>query len=344
MPERKVCRLRAALAALAMLVSSSVWATSPADFYRGRTVDLVVSTGTGTSYDLMGRLLAKYLAPRIPGAPTIVVQNMPGADGLVAANYLWGAAPRDGAVIAGLQGTIPFLPLLGTKQAVFQASKFNWLGSVSDETCVVLLRSGAKAQSFDDLKTVGATIGTSSSVSNPAFYARLVNTLFGAKLRLILGYPSQNDVFVAMDRGEVDGHSCVFYSALASTRPAWLTNGQVRLLLQIGPEKLSELPNVPFASDLVTKSEDAQLLQASLAPLALGRPYAMPPGTPPDRVEAVRAAFQAVLADPAFLAEIKRLRLQVHDPRTGAEVERLIEATYALPQDSIGRMKELMQP
>ena len=336
--------VRWVFATLTALAVQGACAASPAEFYRGKTIDLIVSTGTGTSYDLMGRLLARFLQKKIPGSPDIVVQNMPGADGLVAANYLYNAGPKDGTVIAGLQGTIPFQPLLGTTQAKFDAKKFNWLGSISDETCVLVMRLGAPVHTLADLKSTEATVGTSSSASNPAFYARLVNTLFRTKLKLVLGYPSQNDVFVAMERHEVDGHACVFYSALVSTRPDWVTNKAVQLLLQIGPEKLSAISDVPFASDLVQNSQDKLLLQASLAPLALGRPYAMAPGTPADRVDAVRAALKEVLADPGFRSEIKRMHLQIENPRSAQQVRTLIDATYALPSESIARMKKLMQP
>ena len=336
--------VRWTLAALATLVAQRAFAAPPAEFYRGKTIDLIVSTGVGTSYDLMGRLLAKFLPKQIPGDPDVVVRNMPGADGLVAADYLYSVAARDGTVIAGFQGAIPFQPLFGVKEAKFDAKDFNWLGSVSDETCVVVMRSSAPVHTLADLKTTQATVGTSSSASNPAFYARLVNALFHTKLKLVLGYPSQNDVFLAMERQEVDGHACVFYSALVSTRPDWIKSKAVQLLLQIGPEKLSEISDVPFASDLVTNPEDKLLLQASLAPLALGRPYAMAPGTPADRVGVVRAAMQAVLTDPEFLNEIKKVHLQIERPRSGQQVQTLIDATYALPLQSIERMKTLMQP
>lgn len=336
--------LRGAIVAIGMLVTQSALADSVADFYRGKTLSLVVSTTTGTSYDLMGRLLARYLPKYIPGAPAIVVQNMPGAGGIVAANYMYNVALKDGTVLAGMQDTVPFEPLLGTKEAVFDPNKFNWLGSPSEETCVLIVRAGVPVDSLKDLESHEITVGTSSTTSNPAFYARLLNQVLGAKLKLILGYPSENAVFLAMEGGEVDGHSCVFYSALVSTRPDWIKNKQVKMLLQIGPAKLPAIADVPFAPDLVDNPEDKLLMQASVAPLALGRPYVMPPGVPAERVEAVRKAMGAVLKDQDFLSEIKMINLQINGPRSGEQVQTLIKSTYAMPQNILDRMRKLMQP
>ena len=336
--------LRRAIAVIAMLASQNAFADSVADFYRGRSLSLVVSTTTGTSYDLMGRTLARYLSKHIPGTPSIVVQNMPGADGIVAANYMYSVASKDGTIIASLQGTVPFEPLLGAKEATFESNKFNWLGSPSTEICVLIVRSGVLVENYKDLATREIAVGTSSTNSNPAFFARLINHVLGTKLSLVFGYPGQNDVFLAMERGEVDGHSCVFYSSLVSTRPDWIKNKQVKLLLQYGPSKEQAISDVPFAPDLVVNPDDKLLMQASFAPLALGRPYVMPPGVPAERVEAMREAMDAVVKDQDFVGEIEKLKLRIDGPRSGEQVQALIKSTYAMSPSILDRLRKLMQP
>ena len=337
-------RLRWAIAAIAMFAAQTAFADSVAEFYRGKTLSLVVSTTTGTSYDLMGRTLARYLAKHIPGAPAIIVQNMPGADGIVAANYMYNVASKDGTVLAGLQGTVPFEPLLGAREATFDSTKFSWLGSPSAEICVLVVRAAVPVDSYKDLTSHEIAVGTSSTNSNPAFFARLLNQVLGTRIKLVFGYPGQNDVFLAMERGEVDGHSCVYYSSLVSTRPDWIRTRQVKLLLQFGPAKEQAIGDVPFAPDLVDDLEDKLLMQASFAPLALGRPYVMPPGVPAERVEAMRDAMDSVLEDQDFLGEIEKLKLRLDGPLSGAQVQTLIKSTYAMSPSILDRLQKLMQP
>ena len=329
---------------LALLTLSGICAAradAVEDFYKGKTITLIVSTTAGSSYDLMGRTIAHHLGKFIPGNPQIIVRNQPGAGGITAANTLFRTAPKDGTVIAGLQGSVPFEPLLGTKEADFDASKFNWLGSPSTETCVLTVWGEAAAKSISAARQQEVTVGSSGVNANPSFTARLLNSVLGTKLRLIYGYPGQPDVFLAMEKGEVDGHPCVFWSALVSTRPAWLKEKKVNLLLQYGPAKEADLPDVPFIGDLVTNAEDRLLLDAAFAPLALGRPYVMPPDVPADRVAALRKAMDEVYRDRDFIAETKQVNLSVNLPRTGADIQDLVRRTYAMPASTIERLKSL---
>ena len=206
------------------------------------------------------------------------------------------------------------------------------------------MRAGAGVDNLKDLASHEITVGTSSTNSNPAFFARLLNQVFGTKLKLVLGYPGQNVVFLAMERGEVDGHSCVYYSALVSTRPDWINNKQVKLLLQFGPAKEQAIGDVPYAPDLVDNPEDKLLMQAAFAPLALGRPYVMPPGVPAERIEAMREAMDAVVTDHDFLREIETLKLQINRPLSGEQVQALIKSTYAMSPNILDRLRKLMQP
>ena len=312
-----------------------------ADFYRGKTVSLIVSTTAGSSYDLMSRAIARFIGKYIPGSPGVVVRNQPGAGGITALSSLYHVAPRDGLTLAGVQGSVPFEPMLGTKEADFDAARLNWLGSPSSETCVTTVWAGSGVQSIKDARTREITMGSSGANANPSFYARLINAVLGVKLRLVFGYPGQPDVFIAMEKGEVDGHSCVFWSALSSTRPDWLRDGKVRLLLQYGPRREPALGDTPFLADLVTNPEDRILVAAAQAPLALGRPYVMPPETPRERVAAMRKALAGVFNDAEFLAETKRLGLDVNARQTGEDMQDLIARTYATPAPILKRLRAL---
>lgn len=328
---------------LAVAAASSSRADPVEDFYRGKSVSLIISTPAGSSYDLMGRVIARYLGKYLPGNPSIVVRNQPGAGGIAAANMLFNTAPKDGTVIAGLQGSVPFEPLLGTKEAIFDPLAFNWLGSPSSELCVLTVWADSAAKTFADVQEREITVGSSGVNSNPSFSARLLNQVLGTKLRLVYGYPGQPDVFHAMERGEVDGHPCVFWSALVSTRPSWLAEKKVNLLLQYGPAKEPDLGDTPFAMNLVKDPEDKLLLDAAFAPLALGRPYLMPPGVPADRVDAMQRAMMSVYADEDFVAEANRLKLSINAPRSGSDIHALVKRTYAMPQTILGRLRSLSQ-
>jgi tripartite-type tricarboxylate transporter receptor subunit TctC len=269
---------------------------------------------------------------------------MPGAGGLTATNYLFSAAERDGSVIGLIQNNPPFEPLFGTKEARFDARQFNWLGTPSVETAMVLVWHAVPVYSLDDLRRRETIMGASGANSTPAFFARLLNATLGTRMKVIPGYPGQNDAFVAMERGELDGYPSVFYSALSSTRPTWLADKAVRAIVQYGPEKLPELAGVPFASDLIDKADDKLLMQAAFAPLSIGRPLLMPPGVPPDRVAALRAALTATFADPQFRAEAEKIGLSVNRPRSGEELLRVIERAYDSPPDIIARLRKLNSP
>src|ERR1700684_317404 len=263
---------------LAWLCLSPVAADSIGDFYGGRTVTLIVSTSAAGGYDTLARAIARHISKHIAGNPTVIVRNMPGAGGLTATNYLFAAAERDGSVIGLIQNNPPFEPLFGTAEARFDPRQFNWLGTPSVETAMVLVYKTVPGFSLDDLRTRETAMGASGAISTPAFFARLFNATLGTRMKVIPGYPGQNDALVAMERGELDGYPSVFYSALSSTRPNWLADQTARAIVQYGPGKLRALGDVPFAPDLVTDPADKALMQAAFAPLSIGRPLLLPPG------------------------------------------------------------------
>jgi tripartite-type tricarboxylate transporter receptor subunit TctC len=338
---------RQSIAALLLMTGLAVppaQADGIADFYRGKTVSLVVGSSTGGGYDTMARAVARFIGRHVPGNPTVVVRNMPGAGGITAMNYIYNAAERDGTVLALVQNNTPLEPLFGTKQARYDATRLNWLGTPSFEVAMVLLWHTVPVNSVADLRSRETQMGASGANSTPAFYARLLNATLGTRMKLVNGYPGQTEALLAMERGELDGYPSVFQSALTSTRPNWLPEKLAKAIVQYGPERLQEMANVPFAPDLLTNEDDKLLMQVGFAPLALGRPLVMGPDAPADRVAAIRKALAETFADPEFLAEGERMGLAVNAPRTGEQLADVIARAYRSPPRIIERLQKLNNP
>jgi tripartite-type tricarboxylate transporter receptor subunit TctC len=342
---RKTSRRR--LLALCVLICAGgppAQADAVADFYKGRTVTVVVSSSAGGGYDTLARALARHIGRHLPGHPVFVVRNMPGAGGMTASNFLYNSADKDGSVIGLVQNNTPFEPLFGTREARYEPVKFNWLGSPSVETAMVLLWHAVPVNSIEELRQREVAVGVSGANSMPAFYTRLLNATLGTRMKPVNGYPGQNDVLLAMERRELDGHPSAFMSALTSTRPTWLRDKTAKAIVQYGPEKHAALAGVPFAPDLVGNAEDRLVMEAAFAPLALGRPFLTSPGVPSERVAALRAAFAATMADPAFLAEGERIGLGLNAPRSGAQIQEVMERAYRSPPAVIDRLRQLNTP
>ena len=329
------------LCALVFCAPDAARAQPAAEFYKTRMLTLVVSDAAGGGYDIMARAVAKYLGNHLPGNPRIVVQNMPGAGGIVAMNYLYTTAPKDGSVIGAVDNNTPFEPLLGTPQAKYDPRRFNWLGSPTEEVGLVMVWHTVPVNSVEDLRKREISVGSSGANSTPSFYARLLNATLGTRMRIVVGYAGQTDVYLAMERGEVDGFPSIFFNSLNATRPNWRTEKKIKLLIQFGLTREASLPNVPSALDLVSKPEDKMLLTAGLAEVAAGRPYLMPPNVPVDRVALMRKAVLATFSDPGFRADAKRMNLGVTSPRDGDQLQKLIEDTYRTPPDVVRRLRQL---
>ncbi len=337
-------RVAFAVMAIATLGAQPTQAQSVADFYKGKTVTMIVGGSEGGGYDTLARAIGRFIGKHVPGNPSIVVKNMPGAGGLLAMNYLYNTADKDGSVIGLVENNTPLAPLLGAKEARYDSTKFNWLGTPSVEVALVLVWHTVPVNSLEDLKTQVTTMGASGTQSAQAFYLRILNAALGTKMKLVSGYRGLNDIFLAMERSEIDGFPSVYYSALTSTRPKWLPDRLVKAILQYGPERLKEMPDVPFVSDLITNPDDKLLMDAANAPQALGRPLVMPPGVPADRLAAMRKALADTLADPAFKADADRIGLIVNAPRTGQQLQEVIEHAYTTPSRVIDRLRKLSNP
>ena len=332
----------ASIAGLA-LPAAPAWADGIADFYRGKDLRFVISTTAGTGYDAYARAVARHLSRHIPGMPAIVPQHMPGAGGITAANHIYAVAPKDGTVFGMIQNTVPFEPLFENKAALFDANRFGWLGTPATEVGLVIVYHTSKIKTLRDAQTHEFIAGTTGTASTPAFYGRLFNQLLGMKTRLIPGYPSQLDLLLAMEKGEIEAMTSPFWSSLKVQRPTWYLQKTVTILFQYGAAAHPELKDVPYAPDLVRNVDDKVLLAAASAPLVAGRPIGAPPGIPADRLAALRAAMAATFKDPQFIADCEKQGIDCTDTRSGAELQELIRDAYAAPDPIKKRLVAIQQ-
>jgi tripartite-type tricarboxylate transporter receptor subunit TctC len=331
--------------ALGALRAPPALAQSPADFYKGKTVTLLVTSATGGGYDVLARIVAPHLGKHLPGSPSVIVRNMAGAGGIIAMNHLYNVAAKDGTTVGAVQNNTPFEPLFGTREANYDPLKFNWLGTPTIEVAMLTVWHKTPVETWQDVRTREITMGSSGLHSTPSFYGRLLNETLGLKQRIIVGYESQTQAFLAMERGEIDGYPSVFYSALVSTRPNWLKDKQVKLLVQMGLEKEPAIGDVPFALDLVRNEDDRLLMIPAFAPLQTGRPYLLPPGVPADRVAAMERALNATFRDPEFVADANRRGLGVNSPRSGKDLQDLLTQVYTrTPARIVERLRKISTP
>jgi len=304
------------------------------DFYRGRTLTVLISYSAGGGYDLYARLLARFLGKHLPGNPTVVPENMPGAGGLRASNFLYSAAPKDGSIIGTFSRSIPTMPLVTPQDAHFDGRAFSWIGSMSSDTSLCLTSAKAQVKTFQDMLTKPVVMGGQFAAADSDIYAHLYKNVFGAKIKLVSGYPGTNDITLAMERGEVDGICGLSWGTLKVTHADWIKNKSVNLLVQAALKKDPELPDVPLALDLIDDPQKKQILYITFAPQAIGRPFAAPPGIPADRKAALAKAFDETMKDPDLLAEAAKEKIDI-GPMTGHEVDELLTKLYAIPPDVI---------
>lgn len=334
----------ASVIALAFMTIGGAASADPVtDFYKGKTMSLVISSGAGGGYDTLSRTISRHIGKHIPGTPNMVPRNMPGAGGIVATKHLFSVAARDGAVMGGVQNNAPLEPLFGTKEADYDSTKLNWIGTPSLETGLLIVWHTSKFKTIDDVRKSEMTAGASGVNSAPAFYSRLLNELLGTKIKVIAGYPGQNDAYLAIERGELDTYGTTFWSSLTSTKQDWIKNKQIRILVQYGPIKEAELHDVPYGPDLVKNEDDKLLFEAAYGPLTLGRPFLMPPEIPADRLAAVRKAFMDMIKDADFRNEADKLGLQIDNPRSGEQLQADVERLYRTPANVVERLRRIAQ-
>jgi tripartite-type tricarboxylate transporter receptor subunit TctC len=312
-----------------------------AAFFRGKTLRFIVGVGVGSGYDINARLLARHLAGHIPGQPTIVVQNQPGAGSLTMTNALYHTGPFDGTVMGASFNGMPTTPLLQPTGARFDPVKLNWLGSTNRETQVMYVWHTAHAQVLGDAQGREIVMGAQAPGSTQFDYPVLANKLFGFRFKVVTGYESTPKIHLAMESGEVHG-TIANWSTLKAINSNWITEKKIRILAQWALQKSPELGDVPLFLDLAKTEADRDALRLMLARLEYGRPFFLPPNVPTARIEALRRAFDATMKDPSYLAEAEKLKVDV-DPLSGEQVAALVEQVSRTPADIVARVRAAME-
>ena len=311
------------------------------DFYRGKTLHIVVASDAGGGYDSYARALAQYYHQHIPGEPTVVVQNMAGAGGITATNWAYNVAPRDGTAIVLSQRGVPFFPFFGNASAKFDPTKFNWIGNMNQEIGAIALWKTSKVKSIEDARKDVAVLG-GSGPNDSQTYPALMNNTIGTKFKIVSGYPSVTAVQLAMERGEADGIS-QSWSSLKVDKADWVQNDKINVIAQIGRQKHPDLQNVPLIMDFVQGDENKAIWNVMLALATLGRPFAAPPDVPADRVAILRQAFDVTIKDANFVADMTKSRREL-TPVNGETMQKLIAEVAATPKDILGKIDRLTTP
>jgi tripartite-type tricarboxylate transporter receptor subunit TctC len=329
-------------ASLALLLGgvSATRADEVADFYATTQVTLVVPAGAGGGYGLYGQIMSRHIGNHIPGKPTVVVQFMAGGGGIVAANYLYNTAPKDGSVISGLFSTLPVTQALRPSGARFDATRFAWLGSVAPMVNAVGVWHEAPASSLEELRRTEVVMGATGKAADLYLYPKIMNELLGTKFKIVLGYEGSGSVLLAIENGEAHGMA-MGLEPWRSTRPEWISQGKVKLIAQNGLERDPSLPGVPTLVELATSEEDKALMRFIATPAALGRVVAAPPGIPEARLAALRKAFMDTVNDPAFIKDVTERGLTV-DPAPAEKILEIIRQAQATPPAVIERTKQLL--
>ena len=329
----------AALAALAPLTLAK--ADSVSDFYAGKSISLIISTGVGGGVDTNARILAKHLGNHIPGNPSILPKNMTGAGHLQATNYLYAQAARDGTFIGAILPAFVGYQVLDGRGAQYDARNFNYLGSSDVENANLYVSSSVGVKTIEEIKTREVLIGATGAGSYTMLYPTLLNNVLGYKFKIVSGYKSTNEIHLAMERGEVFGRAGNFFSSLKSQNPDWLPNKKIDMLMQIGTVRDPEWPNLPLLTDLGTNDEQRAIFKLFSAEVALGRVFLTTPGVPADRLAALRKAFEETLRDPAYIEDARKVEMQVR-PLTHQQVKALADEIVNLPPELIAKAKAAM--
>jgi len=326
---------------LAFLLAVAAMAQTPDATFAGKTVTMIIGFGPGGGYDLWARTIARHIGKHLAGHPTIAPQNLEGAGSYRAANFIYNVAPKDGTAIGAISRDAVLGPLTGAPGAQFDATKFSWLGTPAIETNVCIAYHTASVKTVRDLQEKELVVGDTGIGTGTHSYPKALNDILGLKFRIVGGYPSSSDVFLALERGEVQG-LCESFDSIRMRRPYWIANGTVTVLFQGGSKPNPALKDIPFVVDLAQNPEDKQAIEFLYAGQGIGRPYIAPPNLPPGRLKNLRDAFDATMIDPDFVAEAG-LRKLILDPEDGVQLDALVKKTYATPRPIIERIGRLIQ-
>jgi len=332
-----------AVAVIGLFFSTLVPVSAQEAFYQGKTIRLIVSQSPGGGFDTYSRTIARHMFKHIPGKPTIIVQNMPGAGNLIATNYLYNIAKPDGLTMGNFVGGVVLEQLLGRKGVEFDARKFEWIGVPIKyhPVCVISKTSGITNADKWILSKVAIKIGGTGPGSTSDQIPRILKATLGLPIQAVSGYKGTSDIRLAVESGEIDG-ACFAWQSIKATWRKALDAGNVSVLLQVMPQPHPELPNIPVAMNFAKTSEARKLLQAGVQdPASITVPYSLPPGTPKERLQELRTAFQETLRDKEFLAEAEKAKLDI-DPIAGDEVERIVKGLFDLESTSAAKLREIL--
>jgi tripartite-type tricarboxylate transporter receptor subunit TctC len=328
--------------ATALLVTPCASAQTAAEFYRGKTIELDIGTSAGGGYDVHSRLLARHMPKYLPGNPTIVPKNVEGASGVRLANLLYNTAPRDGTLFGILLRNVPFEPMFGNKAAQFDASKFSWIGSPSNEVSICVAWHTTRITKLDDLFGKELVVGGIGPGADLAVFPKIINGVLGTRMQVINGYAGGNEVMLAMERGEVGGRCAWSWSAAKATRQDWIDRKQIKIFAQTALRKHPELTDVPLVLDYAKTDEDRSIFKLVFARQEFAWPYIAPPGVPADRIAALRRAFMETMKDKDFLADAEKAKLEIM-PVPGEQIERLVGEPYATPTEIVQKTMEMIK-
>jgi len=333
-----------AIAFAVMLPAAPAAADPVADFYRGKTVEMIIGAAAGGGYDIAGRAVARHLGRHIPGQPALIVRNMPGATSLIMTNALYNRSPRDGTVMGMPNNTIPLEPrlklLAAAGNVAFDVSRFSWIGTPVQEPQVFWVWHTAPAKSFADLKTGKIIMGATAASADNYMLSHLMNQTLGTRMEFVTGYQGQSEINLAVERGEVQGNTTGLTN-LVVTKADWIRQGRIRMLVQFGGERVAEIREVPAVVDLAASEDDRAIWRIFTSKFKMARPLALPPEVPAERVKALQDAFDATMRDPQFLEEAKQIGLQI-DPLGGEAIGRLIAQMQATPEALVERLRRLL--
>lgn len=326
-----------------VLGAASALAQDAESFFKGKSIDLIISTGVGGGLDSNARLVARHLSAHIPGKPNIVPKNMPGAGHVRAANYLATQAARDGTAMGTLIPAFVTAQVLNRTDAIqFDAEKFAWLGSTASSNNTLYVTAAAGIKSLDDARKTEITMGGTGAGSYSTLLPIVLNNLFGTRFKVISGYQSTAEVGLALERGEVQGRAGNNFNSIKSENPALLRDKKIVILCQFGIERDPEFADIPLATDFAKTDEERQILKLVSADVPLGRPFLLPPGVPADRVAALRKAFDAMVKDPAYLADAAKANVDVA-PLGGLKLQQIVDELVATPAAVVEKTKKAME-
>ena len=327
---------------LSILLGLSVFLAQPAaaqDFYAGKTITIAVGSAPGGSYDLYARIVARHMGKYIPGNPSFVVQNMPGANSQLMANHVYTIAPKDGTTLGAPLNTVPLNQMLEPQKTNFNAAEFNWIGAVSSPANVLVTWHTSGVKTLDDAKQKETLIGATTAGTTQEMYPLMANNLFGAKFKVVTGYKASTEINIAMERGEVQGRGANTYLAYRFQNPDWIRDKKINFIFQMTDKRDPEMKDVPRLLEYAKTDEQKKIVSLMVTTEMVGRSYFAPPGVPAERVALLRKALMAVVKDPEFLADIEQAKLEI-SPIPGEKLQAMVETLVATPPDIVEKYKQ----